>query len=129
MLEPGAIDHPHGPGAREDRLAMVAGVLLSTVGLATFLLMPTFVEAVVTDLHYTERQVGIVSAVVSLGNMLASLVAPLWIRRHSWRMVAAVTVGGRSPATRRRCSSTRWSPSSCCRASSACAAGRCIRCR
>ena len=40
---------------------MVAGVLLSTVALATFLLMPTFVEAVVTTLGYiffTEGSLG-----------------------------------------------------------------------
>ncbi len=64
---------------------MVAGVTLSFVGLATFLLMPTFVESKVSDL---------VSAVVSLGNTLASLVSPLWIRRLSWRLVTLVTVGG-----------------------------------
>ena len=82
------------PGAAQDRLACVAGVLLSTVGLATFLLMPAFVEAIATDLHYNEQQVGIVSAVVSLGNTFSSLLAPLWIRRYSWRIATLVTVSG-----------------------------------
>lgn len=78
----------------DDRLAMVAGVLLSTVALATFLLMPTFVEAVVTTLGYTEKQVGIVSAVVSLGTTVASLASTLWIRRFRWRIVALMMLGG-----------------------------------
>ena len=82
------------PAAAQDRQACVAGVLLSTVGLATFLLMPAFVEAIATDLHYSEQQVGIVSAVVSLGNTLSSLVAPLWIRRYSWRIATLATVCG-----------------------------------
>jgi MFS family permease len=82
------------PGAAEDRQAMIAGVLLSAVGLATFLLMPTFVEAVATDLKYTEQQVGIVSAAVSLGNTVASLLAPTWIRRFSWRLATLLTVSG-----------------------------------
>jgi predicted MFS family arabinose efflux permease len=73
---------------------MIAGVTLSCVGLATFLIMPTFVESVVTDLGYTEQQVGIVSAVLGLGTTLASLISPLWIRRLSWRMVALATLGG-----------------------------------
>ena len=73
---------------------MIAGVLLSAVGLATFLLMPTFVEAIATDLHYTEQQVGLVSAAVSLGNTVSSLFAPAWIRRFSWRFATLLTVSG-----------------------------------
>jgi predicted MFS family arabinose efflux permease len=82
------------PGDAQDRQACVAGVLLSAVGLATFLLMPAFVEAIATDLRYTEQQVGIVSAVVSLGNTVSSLLAPLWIRRCSWRSATLVAVSG-----------------------------------
>ena len=73
---------------------MIAGVLLSTVGLATFLLMPGFIEAVATDLRYNEQQLGYVSSAVSLGNTVSSLLAPLWIRRFSWRIAALVTLGG-----------------------------------
>ena len=74
--------------------AMVAGVTLSTVAIATFLLMPQFVEAAVADLRYTEQQVGILSSVVMVGSTLAALAASLWIRRSSWRMVAAITLLG-----------------------------------
>ena len=74
--------------------AMVAGVTLSTVAIATFLLMPQFVEAAVADLRYTEQQVGILSSVVMVGSTLAALAASLWIRRSSWRMVASITLLG-----------------------------------
>ncbi len=77
-----------------DTRAMVAGVTLSTVAIATFLLMPQFVEAAVADLGYTEQQVGILSSVVMVGSTLAALAASLWIRRSSWRLVASITLVG-----------------------------------
>lgn len=77
-----------------DWRAMRAGVLLSTIGLATFLLMPAFIEAIAADLHYSEREVGFVSAVVSLGTTAASLAAALWIRRLAWRTVALAMLAG-----------------------------------
>jgi len=77
-----------------DTRAMVAAVTLSTVAIATFLLMPQFVEAAVADLRYTEQQVGILSSVVMVGSTLAALAASLWIRRSSWRLVASITLIG-----------------------------------
>jgi MFS family permease len=82
------------PMPPSDTRAMVAGVTLSTVAIATFLLMPQFVEAAVADLRYTEQQVGILSSVVMVGSTLAALAASLWIRRSSWRLVASITLVG-----------------------------------
>jgi MFS family permease len=73
---------------------MVAGVSLSVVGLATFLLMPQFIEAAVADLRYTEQQVGILSAFVMIGETLAAVAASVWIRRSSWRAVAVAALVG-----------------------------------
>jgi MFS family permease len=73
---------------------MVAGVSLSVVGLATFLLMPQFIEAAVADLGYTERQVGLLSSFVMIGDTLAAVAASLWIRRSSWRWVAVASLVG-----------------------------------
>ena len=82
------------PEPIDDTRAIVAGVALSTVAIATFLLMPQFVEAAVADLRYTEQQVGILSSVVMVGSTLAALAASLWIRRSSWRLVASITLIG-----------------------------------
>jgi predicted MFS family arabinose efflux permease len=82
------------PPIPPDTRAMVAGVTLSTVAIATFLLMPQFVEAAVADLGYTEQQVGILSSVVMVGSTLAALAASLWIRRSSWRLVASIALFG-----------------------------------
>ena len=92
-----ASDMPVGGPARspvEDVRAMVAGVVLSVVALATFLLMPQFIEAAVADLRYTEQQVGILSSVVMAGTTLAAVAAGLWIRRSSWRLVASIGLVG-----------------------------------
>jgi predicted MFS family arabinose efflux permease len=64
------------------------------VAIATFLLMPTFIEAAVADLRYTEQQVGILSSVLSLGMTLAALISTLWIRRSSWQLVASIALVG-----------------------------------
>jgi predicted MFS family arabinose efflux permease len=74
--------------------AMLAGVCLSVVGFATFLLMPQFIEAAVADLGYSEQQVGNLSAVVSVGSTLAAIAAVIWIRRSSWRLAGALALAG-----------------------------------
>jgi predicted MFS family arabinose efflux permease len=74
--------------------AMIAGVCLSVVGFATFLLMPQFIEAAVADLGYSEPQVGNLSAVVSVGSTLAAIAAVLWIRSSSWRWAGALALAG-----------------------------------
>jgi MFS family permease len=91
---PGESAGPSSPILPTETYAMVAGVTLSTVAIATFLLMPQFVEAAVADLRYTEQQVGILSSVVMVGSTLAALAASLWIRRSSWRLVASITLIG-----------------------------------
>ncbi len=73
---------------------MIAGVCLSVVGFATFLLMPQFIEAAVADLGYSEQQVGNLSAVVSVGSTLAAIAAVLWIRSSSWRWAGALALAG-----------------------------------
>jgi predicted MFS family arabinose efflux permease len=64
------------------------------VSIATFLLLPQFIEAAVADLRYTEGQVGIVSALLMGGSTIASLGATLWVRRASWRTAAALALLG-----------------------------------
>jgi predicted MFS family arabinose efflux permease len=76
----------------EELRAVAAGVVLSVVAIATFLLMPQFIEAAVSDLHYTEGQVGVLSALLLGGTTIASAIASLWVRRLSWRTAAALVL-------------------------------------
>jgi len=78
---------------------MVAGVSLSVVAIATFLLMPPFIEAAVADLRFTEPQIGILSSVLAVGTTLAAVTATMWIRRSSWRLVASIALLGLLVAT------------------------------
>ena len=80
--------------AFDSHRAVAAGVTLSVVAIATFLLLPPFIEAAVTDLHYTEGQVGVLSALIMGGSTVASLGAFLWVRRTSWRSVALFSLLG-----------------------------------
>jgi MFS family permease len=73
---------------------VAAGVTLNVVGGATFLLLPLFLEAASVDLGFTERQIGIVSALVGTGATVANLAASLWMRRSAWRKTAWLTVLG-----------------------------------
>jgi predicted MFS family arabinose efflux permease len=82
------------PETRTESRAVLAGALLSCVGLASFLLLPTLVEAAVSDLHYSERQVGILAAALSAGQTLTGLLSALWIRRSPWPRAAAITLLG-----------------------------------
>ena len=71
-----------------------AAALLSCIGLGTFLLLPTLVEAAVIDLKFSEWQLGILSAGLSGGTMVAGLCAPGWIRTVSWRAAASACLVG-----------------------------------
>jgi predicted MFS family arabinose efflux permease len=80
--------------AGQDARAVAAGVTLSVVAIGTFLLQPPFIEAAVADLHFTESQVGILSALMMGGSTIASVAATLWVRRSSWRTTAALGLLG-----------------------------------
>jgi predicted MFS family arabinose efflux permease len=82
------------PDPRQDARTVAAGATLSVVAIATFLLLPQLIEATVEDLHYTEAQVGILSALIMAGLTIASLASSLWVRRSSWRAAAALALLG-----------------------------------
>jgi predicted MFS family arabinose efflux permease len=67
---------------------LAAAVALSALSIAPFLVLPQFVEGVVTDLHYSERQVGFFSAFIGVGSMLSALAAGVWVRRVPWHASA-----------------------------------------
>jgi predicted MFS family arabinose efflux permease len=78
-----------------DRPGVIAvAVVFSFVSMAGFLVLPQLVEGVVTSLHFSERQVGWLSAVTAAGSMVSALAATLWVRRVSWRRAACLTLGG-----------------------------------
>lgn len=78
-----------------DRPRVIAtAVVFSFVAMAGFLVLPQLVEGVVTDLHFTERQVGWLSALSALGSTVSAVAATLWVRRVSWRRAAYLSSGG-----------------------------------
>ena len=83
-----------GPASRADARVVAAGAALSVVSIATFLLLPQFVEASVVELHFTEGQVGLLSALNLGGTTISSVASVLWVRRCSWRMAASLGLLG-----------------------------------
>ena len=55
--------------------AVVATIALSVIGCALFLVLPQFVEAAITDLHYSEREVGFLGSLLMVGSSLTLMLA------------------------------------------------------
>jgi predicted MFS family arabinose efflux permease len=86
--------YPNERDVPPDTRIVAAGVTLSIIGGATFLLLPLFLEAVAVDLRFTEPQLGIVSALVATGATVANVAASLWMRRSAWRKAAWLSLLG-----------------------------------
>jgi DHA1 family inner membrane transport protein len=68
--------------------SIIAGTLLTTCGLAVYILMPLHLGAMMTALQLTAAQAGILSGSEYYAMGAASLFAPLWIRRFNWQKMA-----------------------------------------
>ena len=73
--------------------AVVAGVGLSVVAVAAFLVLPVVVGAAVGSLGLNEQQVGFVASGIMAGSALSSIFTIFWIRRVDWRRAGCVALG------------------------------------
>jgi predicted MFS family arabinose efflux permease len=71
---------------------IIAGVLLSIVGVFGLMTMPLTAGALVEHLGYTAGQAGQVAALEIAGAALASIFAVFWIGRVNWRLAAIAAV-------------------------------------
>ena len=84
-----------GPAMDSDHRATVAaGVCLSVIGCAAFLILPQLVAAAAADLRFSDRQLGFLSAMLMAGSALSAVVSTFWVRRLSWRRVAVLAALG-----------------------------------
>lgn len=70
--------------------SIMASSLLLLVAAGIWLIMPVYTGAAAVSLGLDESQVGSLAATDFAGLALASLLAPLWIRRVNWRVAATV---------------------------------------
>jgi len=70
--------------------AIMASSLLLVVAGAIWLIMPVYTGAAAVSLQLDESQIGSLAAADFAGLALASLFAPLWIRRVNWRFAASI---------------------------------------
>lgn len=75
--------------ALDSRQSLSAAVLLLVVAGTLWLIMPIYIGAAADSLNLDESQAGTLGFADFAGMALASILAPLWIRRLNWRHVAA----------------------------------------
>lgn len=75
-----------------DKRATVAAILLSVIGAATFLVMPVVLGSAVIAFGLSERQVGLIAALLMAGNALSAVSALFWVRVLDWRVASRVAL-------------------------------------
>ncbi len=69
-------------------------VVCNVVAIATFLVLPTVVDGAERSLHFTDRDVGFLSAINMAGSMVSAIGAKFWVRRVPWaRAVRTALLG------------------------------------
>jgi len=79
---------PHRTELDQPR-ALIGLISLLVMGPMFFLLMPLYIGALVDYLGLSEAQAGLLTSLELLGTSAAAVMAVFWIRRLSWRHVAA----------------------------------------
>jgi predicted MFS family arabinose efflux permease len=64
------------------------------IALATPNIVPQFMLAVVADLRFSERVVGLLSSCMMAGAMVSAIAAAFWVRRISWHRAAYICLVG-----------------------------------
>lgn len=76
-----------------DRVSVyIAAGLISGCGALMFNVMPVFVGGLSRSFGYDEVRLGDMVALFNLGFTIASITAAFWVRRYSWRFLAALGV-------------------------------------
>jgi len=73
--------------------ALIGLISLLVMGPMFFLLLPLYIGALVDYLGLSEAQAGLLTSLELLGTSAAAVMAVFWIRRLSWRRVAAYAAG------------------------------------
>jgi hypothetical protein len=75
-----------------DQRATIAAIILSVIGAATFLVMPVVLGSAVVTFNFSEREVGLIAALLMAGNALSAASALFWVRVVDWRMAARIAL-------------------------------------
>lgn len=72
--------------------SLVAALVLCTVGVTMFMIVPVFLGALVQHRSFSNSQVGILASIELAGASFAAVGAALWLPRVSWRWVSAAAL-------------------------------------
>jgi MFS family permease len=89
-----AVSLPAQGSAQQPGGSVAAPVALSFIAMAAFLILPQLMQAVVDDMRYTERAVGVLSSLVMAGSTASAVAAAYWVRRVAWRGAAYLALLG-----------------------------------
>lgn len=82
----------HGGELNRPR-ALIGLISLLVMGPMFFLLMPLYIGVLVDYLGLSDAQAGLLTSLELLGTSAAAMLAIFWIRRLSWRHIAAYSAG------------------------------------
>jgi len=83
---------PHGD--QSSSAAFIAALVLTVIGGSMFNVMPLLTAGAANTLGFSDRQVGVMSLVISLGSGASALLAIMWVRTVRWPRAAVVALGG-----------------------------------
>ncbi len=72
--------------------SLFAGVLLSVVSAAAFLILPLLMSAAHMSLGLNDQELGFLSALVGSASAIGSISALFWVRKVNWRTATTVTM-------------------------------------
>jgi MFS transporter, DHA1 family, inner membrane transport protein len=80
--------------SKQSLISFGAVVALNVIGIATFDVLPTVVEGAQQSLHFSESDIGVLSAMIMAGSAIGSVLAKYWVRRLDWRLAARIALLG-----------------------------------
>src|SRR6266702_156971 len=78
----------------DSRAALISALLLTVVGGSTFNILPFLTAGAADTLGFSDRQVGIMSLIISVGSGASALFAAMWVRSVHWPRVVVFALGG-----------------------------------
>ncbi len=80
--------------SHNSRAVFISALLLTVVGGSTFNILPFLTAGAVDTLGFSDRQVGVMSLIISVGSGASAVLAGMWVRSAHWPRVAVFGLGG-----------------------------------
>ena len=93
MSDPSLAINTSGETSVDNVKVAALAVWFTVIGSMAFLIMPSIVGAIADSLGFTEKQLGYLASSEMAGMAIASGSAVFWVRKVSWRLMGAISLG------------------------------------